>query len=128
MITRVLIVDDSSVSRKLVQRCMEFAGLAGRTFVEAENGEKALKLLEAGGIDLLITDFHMPVMDGLELLRAMSEIPSLAALPTILMTSVASNRLRTDLERFPHVVLVAKPINPSVLAKTLAPLLGTSEP
>ena len=90
MTRKVLIVDDSGVGRKLVRRCLDFAGLAGSEFIEAENGAKALEVLEAGGVDVLVTDLNMPVMDGVELLRAIAEIGTLGTLITIVMTSTVS--------------------------------------
>ncbi|MBA3683989.1 MAG: response regulator [Planctomycetes bacterium] len=124
MTRTVLIVDDSGVGRKLVRRCLEFAGLAGSEFLEAENGAKALELLEAGSVDVLVTDLNMPVMDGVELLRAITEIGTLDKLIRIVMTSTVSEALKKDLEAHRVAAYVTKPVSPTTFAKVLAPLLS----
>ncbi len=124
MTRKVLIVDDSGVGRKLVRRCLEFAGLTGSEFIEAENGAKALEVLEAGGVDVLVTDLNMPVMDGVELLRAIAEIGTLGTLITIVMTSTVSEALKQDLAKYQVAGFVTKPVSPTTFAKVLAPLLG----
>lgn len=128
MARRVLIVDDSGVGRKLVRRCLEFAGLAGATFLEADNGQAALDILEREGADLIVTDLNMPVMDGIELLRAMAEVPSCKATVRIVMTSTASPRLRAELEQYGVAALIAKPVSPTDVAKVVAPLLIDQAP
>jgi two-component system chemotaxis response regulator CheY len=124
MIKRVLIADDSGVGRKLTRRCLEFAGLGGREFVEAGNGQVALTMIEAGGIDLLVTDINMPVMDGLELLRALSELPEQPKLLKVVMSSAASAALKTDLARYGVLAVIEKPVSPAAFGKVLSPHVG----
>jgi two-component system, chemotaxis family, chemotaxis protein CheY len=124
MIKRVLIVDDSGVGRKLVRRCLEFSGLVGSDILEAENGQGALALLEAGGVDLLITDLNMPVMDGLELLRAIDEIPALKSVVKIMMTSASSDALKSEFDKCGVTAIISKPVSPAKFAKVIGPLMG----
>jgi two-component system, chemotaxis family, chemotaxis protein CheY len=123
MIKRVLIVDDSGVGRKLTRRCLEFVGVVGSDILEAEDGQRALALLEAGGIDLLVTDINMPVMDGLELLRAIDEIPALKTVVRIVMTSASSDALNAEFEKHRVSAFIAKPVSPGAFAKVIGPLL-----
>ncbi len=67
---RALIVDDSSVMRKIVERSLRQAGLELEEVVEAGNGAEALAALGKGAVDLILCDINMPVMDGLEFVRA----------------------------------------------------------
>jgi CheY-like chemotaxis protein len=66
----VLIVDDSATARMLVRRCLTICGYRADQTFEAEHGRAALDQLKAEGIDLVISDLNMPVMDEEEL-RAM---------------------------------------------------------
>jgi two-component system chemotaxis response regulator CheY len=62
---KVLIVDDSSVMRKIVERALRQAGLDLEEVREAGNGAEALTEVQKGSLDLILSDINMPVMDGL---------------------------------------------------------------
>ncbi len=83
---RVLVVDDDQTNRWLTRRQLEVLGL---TVDAAENGEAALQMLHAGRFDLLVTDCHMPRMDGVALTRAVRAAadPALSGLPVIGLTA-----------------------------------------
>lgn len=120
MIKRVLIVDDSGISRKVMRKCLEFAGLSQAEFIEAEDGEKALAALEKSKIDLLVTDLNMPVMDGFELLRAIDEIDVGKNLLKIVTSSAASAAIDEEMKRHGVIAVFAKPVSPTAMAKVLA--------
>jgi two-component system chemotaxis response regulator CheY len=69
---RVLIVDDSSVMRKIVERSLRQAGVNITQVLEAGNGVEALDVLNQGKVDLILCDINMPVMDGLEFVKQLS--------------------------------------------------------
>lgn len=121
MINQILIADDSGVTRKMVQRSLEVAGLKGRTFIHVGNGAEALVVLESQTIDLLVTDLNMPVMDGLELLRAMATRPACKGVRVLVVTSVASGAWETELRGLGAAAVVRKPLSgesfPVVLAE-----------
>lgn len=73
MSASILIVDDSLPMRGVLKKTIRAAGFGGADVLEAENGQVALNLLAARGADLVITDFNMPVMNGLDLLKAIRE-------------------------------------------------------
>ena len=66
---RALIVDDSSVMPKIVERSLRQAGIDLEKVVEAGNGAEALSALRENPVDLILCDINMPVMDGLEFVR-----------------------------------------------------------
>ena len=66
---RALIVDDSSVMRKIVERSLRQAGIELEKVLEASNGAEALVALQDNAVDLILCDINMPVMDGLEFVR-----------------------------------------------------------
>lgn len=63
---RALIVDDSSVMRKIVERSLRQAGVVLEKVSEASNGAEALAVLESAPVDVILCDINMPVMDGQE--------------------------------------------------------------
>ncbi|HTR00599.1 MAG TPA: response regulator, partial [Candidatus Acidoferrum sp.] len=82
---RILVVDDHGSMRRIVRRSLEELGL--RNIEEAEDGAQAFGLLRTLPFDFVITDRHMPHMDGIELLRTIRADPTLAALPVLLVTA-----------------------------------------
>jgi CheY-like chemotaxis protein len=124
MIKRVLIVDDSGISRKVMRKCLEFAGLSKAEFIEAEDGEKALAALEGGQIDLLVTDLNMPIMDGFELLRAIDESALGKDMIKIVTSSAASAAIDEEMKRHGVIAVFAKPVSPTAMAKVLAGKIG----
>ncbi len=76
---KILIVDDSRVMRQIVIRTLRQAGYGGHELVEAENGAIALEMIQADAPDLVLSDWNMPEMNGIDLLRALraagSEVP-----------------------------------------------------
>jgi CheY-like chemotaxis protein len=120
MIRRILIVDDSGISRKVVQHCLEYSGLKGREFLHADNGISALAVLDTQPIDLLVTDLSMPVMDGHQLLRVMSSRPELAGVKVIVSTSLASGAWEAELKRFRVGAVVRKPLTQDSFSAVLS--------
>jgi two-component system, chemotaxis family, chemotaxis protein CheY len=69
---KVLVVDDSSTIRKIIQHSLRQANLNGGDILEASNGREALGMVEQLTFDLILTGIDLPLMDGLELLRALA--------------------------------------------------------
>jgi two-component system, chemotaxis family, chemotaxis protein CheY len=93
---RVLIVDDSTVMRMIVGQALVAAELPIEEVVNAANGAQALLVLEADAaarrsFDLILTDIHMPVMDGLQLLIERRARKLAAGVPTIVLTADAGD-------------------------------------
>ncbi len=84
---KILVVDDFSTMRRIIKnllRDLEFTNT-----VEADDGKTALPILQAGGIDFLVTDWNMPVMTGIDLLKAVRSDPELVDLPVLMVTAEA---------------------------------------
>jgi len=90
MPVRVLIVDDSSVMRKIVERSLRQAGIDLTQVVEAGNGAEALTALQENQVDLILCDINMPVMDGLEFIKQLSGVVSAKGVPVIMITTEGS--------------------------------------
>lgn len=93
---RVLIVDDSMVMRRLVERALRQGGLELAEVVHASNGAEGLAVLEglaAGGasLDLILCDVHMPVMEGLDFLLARQRQNLAPGVPVVMITADSSD-------------------------------------
>ena len=87
---RTLIVDDSSVMRKIVERALRQAGLDLVTVHEAASGTEGLEVLKAGKVDLILSDINMPSMDGLEFLRQIQAQNLAPGIPVVMITTESS--------------------------------------
>lgn len=88
----VLIVDDSSVMRKIIERSLRQAGLELEKVIEADNGADALTMVAANPIDLIFSDVNMPKMDGLEFLRQVQGIEKAKGIPILMITTEGSEQ------------------------------------
>ena len=87
---RTLIVDDSSVMRKIVERALRQAGLELLVVYEAGSGTDALEVLKAQQVDLILSDINMPAMDGLEFLRQIRAQNLAVGVPVVMITTESS--------------------------------------
>jgi two-component system chemotaxis response regulator CheY len=121
---RALIVDDSSVMRKIVERSLRQAGIDLETVVEAANGAEALAALQSNVVDLILCDINMPIMDGLEFVRQAATVETAKGVPIVMITTEGSET---------HVVqalsagtrgYIRKPFTPDQVKEHVLPLLG----
>ncbi len=87
---KALIVDDSSVMRKIVERSLRQAGLDGLVVHEAGSGVEGLEVLKSNHVDLILTDINMPSMDGLEFVRQIKAQKLAAGVPVVMITTESS--------------------------------------
>lgn len=87
---RALIVDDSSVMRKIVERSLRQAGLDPIVVCEAGSGTEGLELLRNKQVDLILSDINMPIMDGLEFLRQVRSQNLAPGVPIVMITTESS--------------------------------------
>ena len=84
---KVLVVDDFSTMRRIVKNLLIEIGFSN--IEEADDGKTALPILEKGGIDFLVTDWNMPGMPGIDLLKAVRSDPELSSIPVLMVTAEA---------------------------------------
>ena len=84
---KILIVDDFSTMRRIIKNLLRDLGFNNTQ--EADDGNTALPMLQSGDFDFLITDWNMPGMTGIELLKAVRSDPKLASLPVLMVTAEA---------------------------------------
>ena len=86
---RFLIVDDSSTMRRIIINTL--TKLGHHSFVEAGNGREALEKFGAGPVDMVITDWNMPEMDGIDFVRTLRATPNGKVVPVLMVTTNAAN-------------------------------------
>jgi two-component system, chemotaxis family, chemotaxis protein CheY len=87
---RALIIDDSAVMRKIVERSLRQAGVNLTQVLEAGNGAEALGVLQDKQVDLILCDINMPIMDGLEFVKQLSTLESAKGVPVVMITTEGS--------------------------------------
>ena len=120
---RVLIVDDSSVMRKIVERCLRQAGIDIREVVEASNGAEALSAVQQGAMDLILSDINMPAMDGLEFLQGLRALENAKNTPVVMITTEGSESRVVEALSAGARGYIRKPFTPDQVKERVSPLL-----
>lgn len=121
---RFLVVDDYSTMRRIIKNLLQ--GLGFSNITEAENGNMALPILKAGNIDFVITDWNMPEMPGLDLLKAIRADEQLKKLPVLMVTAEAKREQIVEAAQAGVSGYVVKPFTAEVLKQKLDKILATS--
>jgi two-component system chemotaxis response regulator CheY len=123
---RTLIVDDSSVMRKIVERALRQAGLDTLVVLEAGSGTEGLDVLKAQKVDLILSDINMPSMDGLEFLRQLRAQNLAPGVPVVMITTESSE------EHVKQAILagaqgyIRKPFTAEQVKERVLPLLNAA--
>ncbi|MDR7252861.1 two-component system chemotaxis response regulator CheY [Nocardioides sp. BE266] len=114
---KILIADDSRVMRQIVIRTLRQAGYDGHELIEAGNGAEALDLVRSQAPDLVLSDWNMPEMTGIELLRALRSADH--QVPFGFVTSEGTPEMREIAASSGALFLIAKPFTPDSLRDQL---------
>jgi len=87
MALNILIVDDSSLTRKRIKRIIEMVDLGVEQFLEAENGIEALKVLSKSSVNLVLADLNMPEMGGAEMIQRMKSDEATKSIPVVVVST-----------------------------------------
>ncbi|HET7442797.1 MAG TPA: response regulator [Terriglobales bacterium] len=120
---RALIVDDSSVMRKIVERSLRQAGIDLVQVVEAGNGAEALAALQGSPVDLILCDINMPVMDGLEFVRQLRGMDSAKGIPVVMITTEGSESHVVEALSAGARGYIRKPFTPDQVKEHVIPVL-----
>jgi len=121
---RTLIVDDSSVMRKIVERVLRQAGIPLGQVMEAANGSQALDIIRQQTVDLVLADVNMPVMDGLELVRQLHNLEQARAVPVLMISNEGSESRVREAIACGARGYVRKPFTPEQMKRQVLPLLA----
>ncbi|MFT6903084.1 MAG: two-component system chemotaxis response regulator CheY [Colwellia sp.] len=84
---KVLVVDDFSTMRRIIKNLLRDLGFTN--ILEADDGNTALPMLKTGDFDFVVTDWNMPVMQGIDLLKAIRADEKLSHIPVLMVTAEA---------------------------------------
>ena len=119
----VLIVDDSSVMRKIVERALRQGGLDLGEVREASNGAEALVQVEKGSLDIILSDINMPVMDGLEFLKNLASLDAAKGVPVVMITTEGSEARVVEALSAGAKGYLRKPFTPEQVKERVLPLV-----
>ena len=119
---KFLVVDDYSTMRRIVKNLLHDLGYAN--VAEADDGKTALPLLENGSFDFLITDWNMPGMPGLDLLKAVRSNDRLKKLPVLMLTAEAKREQIVEAAQAGVSGYVIKPFTAVTLKEKIDKILG----
>lgn len=122
---RFLVVDDFSTMRRIVKNFLNDLGY--NNVEEADDGTTALPLLRSGNVDFLITDWNMPEMQGLELLKIVRSDPALKKLPVLLLTAEAKREQIVEAAQAGVNGYVVKPFTAQTLKDKIEKILSTRQ-
>ncbi len=123
---RVLVVDDSAVMRKMIERTLTQAGVPVGELLEASDGWEALAKAKAQRPDLILCDINMPTMDGLEFLRALKAAPEGGNTPVVMITTEGSEARMGEAATLGARGYIRKPFTLEQVKAQLAPILGAA--
>lgn len=118
---RVLIVDDSFTSRRIVRQMLERLGV--ENFVEAENGQQAIDMIERNFFDLIVTDYNMPEMDGEQLSQFIRNQSAQQSVPVLMVTSETDQSRLAGIARSGVSAVFDKPFTIDTLRSTIERIL-----
>ena len=119
---KVLVVDDQLTMREVTRLALQEMGV--RHILDAENGSDAFQKATTQPLDMIISDFNMPQMDGLGLLRAVRGHPAVRKLPFILVTGRGDNALVVTAAQAGVNNYIVKPFTSEMLREKIEAVVG----
>jgi two-component system chemotaxis response regulator CheY len=119
---KILIVDDFSTMRKIIRNILTQLGF--KNILEADDGTTALEILKKEKVDLIISDWNMPKMSGLELLKAVRSDENLKDVPFVMVTAEAQKENILEAIKYKVNQYIVKPFTPETLKEKLEKIFG----
>ena len=114
---KILVVDDHQTMRRIVVQTLKTLGFTNMD--TPDDGATALPMLEAGDFEFLVSDWNMPKLQGIDLLRAVRANDKLKALPVLLLTAEAKPQQIVEAAKAGVNDYVVKPFTPETLQKKI---------
>ena len=119
--TSILTVDDSASIRQAIKIALSGEGYA---VTEAVNGQDGLDKCAAGGFDLIVTDLNMPIMNGLDMIRALRQRPAGAGVPILFLTTESDAEIKAQAKAAGATGWLTKPFDPEQLVRVVKKVLA----
>jgi len=117
---KIIVVDDSAVMRELISAALQTGGYQ---VLLANDGLEALQLAQQVTVDLVLTDWNMPILDGLQLIRALRQLPGYGETPILVLTTETSASDKEEARSAGASGWLRKPIETAVLLEVADSLL-----
>lgn len=122
---KILIVDDFSTMRRITKNLLRELGFTNTE--EADDGLTALPKLQSGSFDFLITDWNMPGMEGLELLKIVRKDPNLKTTPVLMVTAESKRELIMEAAKSGVNGYIVKPFTAATLQEKIEKIFARIE-
>jgi two-component system chemotaxis response regulator CheY len=119
--TKILAVDDSTSMRQMVSFTLKSAGFE---VDEAADGEEAFNIAKTQSYDVVISDVHMPKMDGISLVKHLRQLPDYKFVPILILTTDASSDMKAEGKSAGATGWIVKPFDPEKLVATVKRVIG----
>ncbi|WP_243545985.1 chemotaxis response regulator CheY [Pseudodesulfovibrio tunisiensis] len=119
---RILVVDDFSTMRKIIKNILRQLGFTN--IVEADDGTTAWDVLNKDNIDFIVSDWNMPKMSGIELLRKVRGSEEYADIPFLMVTAEAQQENIIEAVQAKVSNYIVKPFTPETLAQKIEKIFG----
>lgn len=120
---RVLIVDDSSMARRHIQRVLEGMEIRPENIDTTENGQQALEMINRNFYDFVVTDYNMPVMDGGELVEYIRNESMQSSIPILMVTSEQDSNRLAAVQQAGVSAICDKPFEPATVQQLIGQFL-----
>lgn len=124
---KVLVVDDSSIVRSVIQKTLGMMATPVEECTQAGDGKEALEVLAKQPIDVCFVDINMPVMNGVELITAMKGDAKLKKIPVIVISTEGSTTRIDQLKEMGVAGYIRKPFTPEQFQEVVDQVLGTKD-
>ncbi len=120
----ILIIDDSLPMRSVIKRTLKAAGYGNSQVIEAANGKEALKLMKNNWVDIVLTDYNMPVMDGLEFIKTIKNDDLSKDIPVIVISTEGNKSKIKEFMDCGAVGYITKPFTAEAIRDLIVNILG----
>ena len=123
----ILVVDDSSLTRRAIIRIIDMIGLNTEQIFEAENGKEALKILKESNVNLVLADLNMPEMGGIEMIYHMRGDEATRDIPVVVVSTEASTTVIEGLLSDGAKDYLHKPFTPEQFREVITQTVGAQK-
>ncbi len=120
----ILLVDDSLPMRSVLKKTFKAAGYTDSEFHEAANGKEALDMVKDKWIDIVISDYNMPVMNGMEFVKELKKDDTFKDTPVVIVSTEASQTKIDEFMAHGATGYITKPFTPETIRDTIIDILG----
>ena len=123
----ILIVDDSMPMRSVIKRTLKAAGYGSAQILEAQNGQEAIDLMRKSWVDLVMTDYNMPVMNGMDFIRNARDDSVLSQVPVVVVSTEGNEQKIHEFMELGASGYITKPFTAERIRDLIIEILGETD-